>query len=436
MAFVDQVKIFVKAGKGGDGAVSFRHEKYINMGGPFGGDGGHGGSVVMEVDEGLRTLMDFRYKRHFKATPGGNGATKGMTGKSADDLIIKVPQGTTITDAETGRVIGDLTEQGQRLVVAQGGRGGRGNMRFASSTNPAPEIAENGEPGEELDIALELKVLADVGLVGFPSVGKSTLLSVVTAAKPKVAAYHFTTLVPNLGMVRLEDGRDFVMADLPGLIEGASQGVGLGIQFLRHVERTRVILHMIDMSGIDPEEDPYENYVKINNELAEYDPALLERPQIIVPTKMDMPDAEETLAEFKKKLAADADVPEDVEIMPISSLTRQGLEPLMQRTADLLDETPAFIPKGMEPDENETALYEFTEDRTPFEIDRDEDGTWILYGDEIERLFKRTNTNYTESMMRFARQLRFMGVDEALRDAGARGGDTVQILDFAFEFEE
>lgn len=436
MAFVDQVKIFVKAGKGGDGAVSFRHEKYINMGGPFGGDGGHGGSVVMEVDEGLRTLMDFRYKRHFKATPGGNGATKGMTGKSAEDLIIKVPQGTTITDAETGRVIGDLTEQGQRLVVAQGGRGGRGNMRFASSTNPAPEIAENGEPGEELDIALELKVLADVGLVGFPSVGKSTLLSVVTAAKPKVAAYHFTTLVPNLGMVRLEDGRDFVMADLPGLIEGASQGVGLGIQFLRHVERTRVILHMIDMSGIDPEEDPYENYVKINTELAEYDPALLERPQIIVPTKMDMPGAEETLAEFKKKLAADPDVPEDVEIMPISSLTRQGLEPLMQRTADLLDETPAFIPKGMEPDENETALYEFTEDRTPFEIDRDEDGTWILYGDEIERLFKRTNTNYTESMMRFARQLRFMGVDEALRDAGARGGDTVQILDFAFEFEE
>ena len=436
MAFVDQVKIFVKAGKGGDGAVSFRHEKYINMGGPLGGDGGHGGSVVMEVDEGLRTLMDFRYKRHFKATPGGNGATKGMTGKSSDDLIIKVPQGTTITEAETGRVIGDLTEQGQRLVVAQGGRGGRGNMRFASSTNPAPEIAENGEPGEELDIALELKVLADVGLVGFPSVGKSTLLSVVTAAKPKVAAYHFTTLVPNLGMVRLEDGRDFVMADLPGLIEGASQGVGLGIQFLRHVERTRVILHMIDMSGIDPEEDPYENFLKINNELAEYDPALLERPQIIVPTKMDMPDAEETLATFKEKLAADPNVPDDVEIMPISSLTRQGLEPLMQRTADLLDETPAFIPKGMEPDDTESALYEFSEERTPFEIDRDEDGVWVLYGDEIERLFKRTNTNYTESMMRFARQLRFMGVDEALRDAGARGGDTVQILDFQFEFEE
>jgi len=436
MAFVDQVKIFVKAGKGGDGAVSFRHEKYINMGGPFGGDGGHGGSVVMEVDEGLRTLMDFRYKRHFKAMPGGNGATKGMTGKSSDDLIIRVPQGTTITDAETGRVIGDLTEQGQQLVVAQGGRGGRGNMRFASSKNPAPEIAENGEPGEELDIALELKVLADVGLVGFPSVGKSTLLSVVTAAKPKVAAYHFTTLVPNLGMVRLEDNRDFVMADLPGLIEGASQGVGLGIQFLRHVERTRVILHMIDMSGLDPESDPYENYIKINNELAEYDPALLERPQIIVPTKMDMPDAAETLAEFKEKLAADPEVSADIEIMPISSLTREGLEPLMRRTADLLDETPAFIPKGMEPEDNETALYEFSEERQAFDIDRDEDGVWILYGDEIERLFKRTNTNFTESMMRFARQLRFMGVDEALREAGARGGDTVQILDFQFEFED
>jgi GTP-binding protein len=436
MAFVDQVKINVKAGKGGDGAVSFRHEKYINMGGPFGGDGGRGGSIIMEVDEGLRTLMDFRYKRHFKATPGGNGATKAMTGRSADDLIIRVPQGTTVTDADTGQVIGDLVENGDRLVVAAGGRGGRGNIRFASPTNPAPEIAENGEPGEERDIRLELKVLADVGLVGFPSVGKSTLLSVVTAAKPKVAAYHFTTLVPNLGMVRLDDGRDFVMADLPGLIEGASQGVGLGIQFLRHVERTRVILHMIDMSGIDPEEDPYENYVKINNELAEYDPALLDRPQIIVPTKMDMPDAEETLATFKEKLSADPEVPDDIEIMPISALTRQGLEPLLQRTADLLDETPQFVPKGMEDVDTDSALYEFEAEDEPFQIDRDEDGTWILYGDEIERLFKRTNTNFTESMMRFARQLRFMGVDQALRDAGAQNGDNVQILDFVFEFED
>ncbi|SCC09127.1 GTPase ObgE [Weissella bombi] len=436
MAFVDQVKIFVKAGKGGDGAVSFRHEKYINMGGPFGGDGGHGGSVVMEVDEGLRTLMDFRYKRHFKAKVGGNGATKAMTGRSAEDLVIRVPQGTTITNVETGQVIGDLTEKGQRLVIAQGGRGGRGNIRFASSKNPAPEIAENGEPGEELDVALELKVLADVGLVGFPSVGKSTLLSVVTAAKPKVAAYHFTTLVPNLGMVRLEDGRDFVMADLPGLIEGASEGVGLGIQFLRHVERTRVILHMIDMSGVDPEQDPYDNYLKINQELAAYDPALLERPQIIVPTKMDMPDAQTALEMFEEQLKNDENVPDNLEIMPISSLSREGLEPLLRRTADLLDETPVFVPKGMVQEDADQANYEFEEREQPFELDRDEDGVWVLSGNEIERLFKRTNTNYTESLMRFARQIRFMGVDEALHAAGAQNGDTVQILDFQFEYED
>ena len=436
MAFVDQVKIFVKAGKGGDGAVSFRHEKYIDMGGPFGGDGGHGGSVIMVVDEGLRTLMDFRYQRHFKAQVGGNGATKGMTGKSAEDLVIKVPQGTTITNTETGAVIGDLTEKGQRLVIAQGGRGGRGNIRFASSKNPAPEIAENGEPGEELDISLELKVLADVGLVGFPSVGKSTLLSVVTAAKPKVAAYHFTTLVPNLGMVRLGDGRDFVMADLPGLIEGASDGVGLGIQFLRHVERTRVILHMIDMSGVDPEQDPYDNYIKINQELAAYDPALLERPQIIVPTKMDMPDAQTALEMFEEQLRKDDSVPDNLEIMPISSLSREGLGPLLRRTADLLDETPAFIPKGMVATDDEQANYEFEGREQPFELSQDEYGTWILSGDEIERLFKRTNTNFTESLMRFARQIRFMGVDEALHEAGAKNGDTVQILDFQFEYEE
>lgn len=431
MAFVDQVKINVKAGKGGDGAVSFRHEKYIDRGGPFGGDGGHGGNVVMVVDEGLRTLMDFRYKRIFKAQQGQNGATKGMTGRSADDLIIRVPQGTTITNAETGDIIGDLTENGQELIVAKAGRGGRGNMRFASSKNPAPEIAENGEPGEEFEIGLELKVLADVGLVGFPSVGKSTLLSVVTAAKPKVAEYHFTTLKPNLGMVRLDDGRDFVMADLPGLIEGASEGIGLGIQFLRHVERTRVILHMIDMSGIDESQDPFDNYMKINAELEAYDPMLLERPQVIVPTKMDMPDAAETLATFEAKMA-EAGI--EADIHPISSLTRTGVEDLMQYTANLLDETPMFIPKGMEP-QDETALYEFNAEKPAFEIAREEDGTWILYGEEIERLFQRTNTNFTESMMRFARQLRYMGVDTALHEAGAQNGDTVQILDFQFDYE-
>ncbi|QOD86633.1 GTPase ObgE [Weissella viridescens] len=435
MAFVDQVKINVKAGKGGDGVVSFRHEKYVDMGGPFGGDGGHGGSVILKVDSGLRTLMDFRYKTHFKATPGQNGATKGMTGRSAEDLVIKVPEGTTVTNTETGQIVADLTEPGQELVVAEGGRGGRGNIHFATSKNPAPEIAENGEPGQEFSLQLELRVLADVGLVGFPSVGKSTLLSVVTAAKPKVAAYHFTTLVPNLGMVQLDDGRDFVMADLPGLIEGASDGVGLGIQFLRHVERTRVILHMIDMSGIDPENDPYEAYKAINSELETYDPALLERPQIIVPTKMDMPDAEETLVEFKQKLADDPSVPDDVEIMPISSLNREGVQPLMRRTADLLDVTPQFIAKGMEP-ESETTMYEFKDDQPAFQIDHAEDDLWIVYGDEIEDIMRRTNTAFTESLMRFARVMRKMGVDAALHDAGAKNGDTVQILDFQFEYEE
>ncbi|MGM9945729.1 MAG: GTPase ObgE, partial [Lysinibacillus sp.] len=255
--FVDHVKIYVKAGDGGDGMVAFRREKYVPNGGPAGGDGGHGGNVVFEVEEGLRTLMDFRYKRHFKADRGEHGMSKGMHGRKAEDLIVKVPPGTVVMNAETKAVIADLVEHGQRAVIAKAGRGGRGNSRFATPANPAPELAEKGEPGQELEVILELKVLADVGLVGFPSVGKSTLLSVVSAAKPKIGAYHFTTIVPNLGMVETEDGRSFAMADLPGLIEGAHQGVGLGMQFLRHIERTRVIVHVIDMSGMEGR-DPYE----------------------------------------------------------------------------------------------------------------------------------------------------------------------------------
>lgn len=329
--FVDQVKVDVKAGNGGNGMVAFRREKFVPNGGPAGGDGGRGGSVVLQADEGLRTLMDFRYTRKFKAAAGGNGMIKQMTGRSAKDTIIKVPLGTTVTDAETGELIGDIVNKDQRLVVAKGGRGGRGNIHFASAKNPAPEIAENGEPGDELTIRMELKVLADVGLVGFPSVGKSTLLSVVTSAKPKIAAYHFTTLVPNLGMVRLDDGRDFVMADLPGLIEGAANGVGLGIQFLRHIERTRVILHLIDMSGVE-ENDPFEDYHKINHELTSYDPDLLKRPQIVVATKMDMPDAEANLEDFKAKLATDDTLPNTPAVYPVSSITQQGLKALLAKT--------------------------------------------------------------------------------------------------------
>lgn len=435
--FVDQVKIQVKAGKGGDGAVAFRREKYVPNGGPAGGDGGKGGSVILKVDEGLRTLMDFRYNRMFKAKPGQNGMTKGMYGRGAKDLYIAVPQGTTVTDAQTGEILGDLVENNDELVVAKGGRGGRGNIHFASPKNPAPEIAENGEPGIERELKLELKVLADVGLVGFPSVGKSTLLSVVTSAKPKIADYHFTTLVPNLGMVRLDNGQDFVMADLPGLIEGASQGVGLGIQFLRHVERTRVILHLIDMSGMEGR-DPFEDYLKINAELEKYDPSLLERPQIVVASKMDMPDSAKNLEEFKQKLAKDTTLAKVPEVMAISSVTHQGLEDLLQKTAQLLEETPAFETKAQKQQADKTAVYKFEdkEDEKPFTLTRDADAVWILGGEKLEKLFKMTNLDHDESMMRFARQLRGMGVDDELRERGAKNGDLVRIGNFTFEFVE
>ena len=287
--FVDHVKIYVKGGDGGDGMVAFRREKYIAYGGPAGGDGGKGANVVFIVDEGLRTLMDFRYQRHFKAPRGEHGGSKNMHGKNATDIVVKVPPGTIVTDAEDGTIIADLVEHGQTAVIAKGGRGGRGNSRFATPSNPAPELSEKGEPGVDREINLELKVLADAGLVGFPSVGKSTLLSVVSAAKPKIADYHFTTLVPNLGMVETDDHRGFVLADLPGLIEGAHQGVGLGHQFLRHIERTRVIIHVIDMSGLEGR-DPYEDFLTINEELEQYNLRLTERPQIIVANKMDMPE--------------------------------------------------------------------------------------------------------------------------------------------------
>ncbi|WP_192944513.1 GTPase ObgE [Ligilactobacillus agilis] len=434
--FVDQVKIKVKAGKGGDGMVAFRREKYVPNGGPAGGDGGKGGSVILKVDQGLRTLMDFRYHRIFKAKSGQNGMIKGMYGRGAEDTYIAVPEGTTVSDADTGEVLGDLVEAGQELVVAKGGRGGRGNIHFASAKNPAPEIAENGEPGIERNLKLELKVLADVGLVGFPSVGKSTLLSVVTSAKPKIAEYHFTTLVPNLGMVRLDDGRDFVMADLPGLIEGASAGVGLGIQFLRHVERTRVILHLVDMSGMEGR-DPYEDYLKINAELKSYDPSILERPQIVVASKMDMPDASENLVRFKEQLANDHTLAKQPEVMEISSLTHQGLEALMLRTADLLAQTPKFETVA-EKELKQAGYYKFEADEAeaPFTISRDADATWILGGAKLEKLFKMTNLEHDESMMRFARQLRGMGVDDALRERGAKNGDLVRIGDFTFEFVE
>ncbi|HFQ3693166.1 GTPase ObgE [Streptococcus agalactiae] len=432
--FLDTAKISVKAGRGGDGMVAFRREKYVSNGGPWGGDGGKGGSVIFKVNEGLRTLMDFRYNRNFKAKAGEKGMTKGMHGRGAEDLIVSLPPGTTVRDANTGKVITDLVEHDQEFVVARGGRGGRGNIRFATPRNPAPEIAENGEPGEERELQLELKILADVGLVGFPSVGKSTLLSVVSAAKPKIGVYHFTTIVPNLGMVRTKSGDSFAMADLPGLIEGASQGVGLGTQFLRHIERTRVILHVIDMSASEGR-DPYDDYVSINNELETYNLRLMERPQIIVANKMDMPDSEENLAAFKEKLAANYDEFDDMPmIFPISSLAHQGLENLMDATAELLANTEEFLLYDETDMQEDEAYYGFNEDERPFEITRDDDATWVLYGDKLEKLFVMTNMERDESIMKFARQLRGMGVDEALRERGAKDGDIVRIGNFEFEF--
>ncbi|CDZ99836.1 GTPase ObgE [Metalysinibacillus saudimassiliensis] len=427
--FVDHVKIFVKGGDGGDGMVAFRREKYVPMGGPAGGDGGHGGNVVFEVEEGLRTLMDFRYKRHFKAERGEHGMSKGMHGKNAQDYIVKVPPGTVVIDEETQVVLADLVEHGQRAVIARAGRGGRGNCRFATPANPAPELAEKGEPGQELSVILELKVLADVGLVGFPSVGKSTLLSVVSAAKPKIGAYHFTTIVPNLGMVETEDGRSFAMADLPGLIEGAHEGVGLGHQFLRHIERTRVIVHIIDMSGMEGR-DPYEDYVTINKELEQYNLRLMERPQVIVANKMDMPDAEENLQAFREKVG------EDVKVFPISAVSRQGLKELLFEVADLLEVTPEFLLHVEEEESEATVMYKHQNTSEDYEITRDDDGSFIISGYTIERLFKMTDFSREDGVRRFARQLRGMGVDEALRARGAEHGDTVRLLEFEFEFFE
>lgn len=426
--FVDQVKIYVKAGNGGDGMVAFRREKFVPNGGPAGGDGGKGADVVFVVDEGLRTLVDFRFKRIFKAEHGEHGMSKSMHGRGAEDLVVKVPQGTIVKDIDTGEIIADLVAHGQRAVIAKAGRGGRGNKRFATPANPAPELSENGEPGQERNVQLELKVLADVGLVGFPSVGKSTLLSVVSAARPKIAAYHFTTIVPNLGMVDAGDGRSFVMADLPGLIEGASQGVGLGHQFLRHIERTRVIVHVIDMSGSEGR-FPYEDYMAINNELEQYNLRLMERPQIIVANKMDMPDAEENLNEFKTKIA------EDIPVFPISAVTKTGLRELLLAIADKLETTPEFpLNEILEQEDEDTVLYKYVAEEPDFEISREPDGTFVLSGAKIERLFTMTNFERDASISRFARQLRAMGVDEALRKRGAKDGDIVRLLDYEFEF--
>lgn len=427
--FIDQAKIYVKGGDGGDGMVAFRREKFVPDGGPAGGDGGRGGNIIFVVDEGMHTLMDFQYNRHFKADKGENGMSKGMHGRGSEDRVIPVPPGTVIRNEENNQVIADLTEHEQQVIVAKGGRGGRGNIRFASSRNPAPNISENGEPGEEVNLILELKLIADVGLVGFPSAGKSTFLSVVTSAKPKIANYPFTTLTPNIGVVGLDDGQSFVIGDMPGIIEGAAEGIGLGLQFLRHIERTKVLLHILDMSGLEGRE-PFEDYQTIKKELESYDMNLLNKPQLIIANKMDMPDSEENLKSFIEQMDT---LNEEYEIYEISALRKEGLTKVLYRTAELLEAYEEIE----EPVEMETHVtYTLEEEEPAFTLTRDSDGVWVLSGEEIERLFKMTNMEHDEAIMRFSRQLRAMGVDSTLRERGAKDGDLVALLDFTFEFIE
>ena len=426
MQFIDRVKIKVKAGDGGNGLASFRREKYVPLGGPDGGDGGDGGSVIFKVDEGKSTLLDLRYNKKIVAASGMNGKTKKMHGAYGDDIIVKVPLGTIVRDLDSGSIIADLTRKDQQATIAKGGKGGKGNFRYKSSRNTAPEYAQKGMPGESRNIEVELKVLADVGLVGFPSVGKSTLLSVVSKARPEIAEYHFTTIQPNLGMVQVPDGRSFVMADLPGLIEGAAQGKGLGHQFLKHVERCRVILHVIDMGAFDGR-DPLEDYEIINKELGEYEYRLLERPQIVIANKMDLDDAQENLTRFKEKYP-------DVPVYETTTLIAEGLEQVLYKAADLLEVTPEF-PLFDETNENaQGVLYKFEEEKPAFGIRNRGNGVWELFGDELELAYRMAKLETTEGQQRFARKLRIMGVDEALREAGCQDGDTVAICDIEFEF--
>lgn len=423
MKFIDRVKIYVQAGTGGNGTVAFRREAHVPKGGPSGGDGGRGGSVIFVATNSLSTLLDLRYYREYKAQNGEKGHAKKMHGADADDLVIRVPVGTCVYDDDTSNIIADLTKDGQRAVIAKGGRGGRGNARFASSRNPAPKICENGEPGEKFNLRVELKLLADVGLVGFPSVGKSTLLSVVSKARPQIADYHFTTIVPNLGVVQVKDGRSFVMADLPGLIEGASQGKGLGHQFLRHIERCRVIVHVIDMSGSEGR-DPYEDYVTINKELGEYEYRLLERPQIIVANKMDGDEAEENLKKFKEKLG-------DQKVFPIIAPIHEGIDAVLYAVADALETAPDFFNQE---EEQESVLYTYKEEEKPFTIHNKGNGVWEVTGKKVERLVQMASFTTDDGFQRFALQIRNMGIDDALREAGCEDGDTVRLYDFEFEF--
>ncbi len=419
--FVDELTIKLLAGSGGDGCTSFRREKFVPMGGPDGGNGGKGASIIFEVDKNLKTLVDLSYRKIIKAPKGENGKGSNKYGKNAEDIIIAVPEGTTVINTETNEVMADLINDKERFVVAHGGRGGKGNKSFATHDVPAPKFSEKGEPGEEVIVKLELKVLADVGLIGMPSVGKSTLLSVISASKPKIAAYHFTTLNPNLGVVKLKNGDSFVMADLPGLIEGASNGVGLGIEFLKHAMRTRIIAHVVDM-GSSEGRNPSQDYRVIREEIEKYSEILKNKKEVVIASKMDLADGSKNLEEFKKNYP-------NVEVIPISAFNMEGIDEMIERLMEILKETPK---EELYPQKS-FKVYKY-EDNVPYKIKKD-GNIWVVSGKEIETLLLMTKFNEDEGVLRFARKFKGMGIEDELEKMGAKVGDEVQILDYMFTFK-
>ncbi|MCI7656660.1 GTPase ObgE [Anaerotignum sp.] len=421
--FVDRVKIHVKGGNGGNGMVSFFRAKYITHGGPDGGDGGRGGDVIFVGDESMGTLMDFRYKRMFKAGNGQDGGKRNCFGKDGESVVIKVPVGTVIREAESGKIMADITKHGEEKILIHGGKGGKGNQHFATPTRQAPRYAEQGRVAKEYDVILELKLIADVGLIGFPNVGKSTLLSMVTNANPKIANYHFTTLAPNLGVVEGRYGDSFVLADIPGLVEGASEGVGLGHAFLRHVERTKVFIHVVDAAGVEGD-DPVENVRKINQELEAYNPELMKRPQVIAANKTDIPGSEENVERLKEAYEK-----EGFEVFPISAATNKGLDELLTKVAEILKNYPEDIVFEEEYEEYD----EVAVDQEPFTIEI-EDEVYVVRGVGVEKMIGYTNIDTEKGFAFFQRYLKEKGIIEALEEKGIQEGDTVRIYDMEFEF--
>ena len=421
--FADYTKIIIKSGNGGDGAITFRREKYVAAGGPDGGDGGRGGNIYFRVDPNANTLIDFRFTKKFKAQNGENGSGSNRYGKAGEDLYIDVPIGTIIKDVETGKVVADLSKEGQEELVLKGGRGGKGNSHFATATRQVPRFAQAGEEGEEKEVILELKLLADVGLLGFPNVGKSTFLSRVTDAKPKIANYHFTTIEPNLGVVKTASGDSFVIADIPGIIEGASEGVGLGIQFLRHVERTRLLLHVIDVSGSEGR-DPVEDYHTINEELKKYSEKLATRKQILVANKIDVMQDDERLKELEELAKK-----EKLELFKISGVTGEGVSELLNRVSEVLK----TLPKEEIVEEEDKVIYTLDDDKEEFTVRKDGD-TFVVEGKAVNRLMGRINIDDNESMYYFQKKLKELGIEDELKRQGICEGDYVKMLNWTFEW--